>query len=296
MKALRLFALPLLGLAILAALVHHLLQREGGAPVRAGPPVLRLWADPALRLPLESPDLEHERGLLGRFERRTGIRARVTYGDRALWEEAPEHREETDLVLTSDARWMESIEAGGAPGDRTAFARHVPVILVHASSRAGAPGPAFLRAPERRLAAGDLHGTVLGQMTVALLTHDAYSADELRRHVAYLGHTADDVARAVEEHRADAAIVWKDTALRHARRTVVEPWPDPTIEGPAVYALRPGDSPRGDAAAQLVRFLAGPAARSLLQAYGFAPSDNGGLRSSPSPGMLVDDEGRRIAR
>lgn len=270
MKVFRIFAVPVIGLTLLAVLVYVFLQREVTPPAPMGPPALHIWADTALRLPMESPDMEHEQGLLGRFQRRTGIRNQITYGDLAQWEDEAHRHRETDLVLTSNPQWKQWLMDEGWLESHTAFAQHIPVILAHESLRPEPLSPTDLRAPDRRLAAADLHGTVLGQLTAALLTNEIYSMDQLQQQVRHVGSTPDDVARAVDQHRADAAIVWKDTALRHARRTFFEPWPDPSIPGPIVYALRLKDSPNSDAAAQLARFLAGPAARDLLHAYGFA--------------------------
>ncbi len=273
MSALRIFALPLIGLILLGGLVYHIFQREMTPPAPSGPPAVHIWADTALRLPLESPDMEHEYGLLGRFQRRTGIRTRVTYGTLADWEAEPDQHGLTDLVLTSNPAWRTWLSEAGSLGPERAFARHVPVILIHEDHHEQAPSPASLRDPDQRLGAGDLHGTVLGQLTVELLTNDTYSIDELQQQVRFVGGSADDVARAVEQNRVDAAIVWRDTALRHARRTTFAPWPDLEVRGPAVYALSLDHSPQGDAAAQLARFLAGPAANSLLYAYGFETVD-----------------------
>ena len=269
MKALRIFALPLIGLILLGALVYHIFQREMAPPAPSGPPAVHIWADTTLRLPLESPDMEHEQGLLGRFLRRTGIQTRVTYGTLADWEHNPDQHHLTDLVLTSNPAWRTWLTEAGRLGPERAFARHVPVLLIHENYREQAPSPTFLRDLDRRLSVGDLHGTVLGQLTVELLTDDTYAVDDLQQQVRLVGSSADEVARAVEQDRADAALVWRDTALRHARRTTFVPWPDPDVTGPSVYALRLDDSPQSDAAAQLARFLAGPAAHSLLRAYGF---------------------------
>ena len=273
MKSLRIIFFPVIGLILLAALVYHFLNREMASPAPSGPPALRVWADPALRLPLESPDMEHEHGLLGRFQRRSGVRAQVTYGTLVQWETETAAHAEIDLILTADRQWKQWLVDNEMLDDETPFARHVPVILMHEGSHSEGDLLAFLRNPDLRLGAGDLHGTTLGQLTAEWLTDDTYAMDDLQRQVRYMAGQADDVARAVEQHRVDAAIVWRDTALRHTRRTVYEPWPDPDVEGPNVYALLLATGPQKREAAQLMRFLAGPAAKDLLEAYGFGTVD-----------------------
>lgn len=269
MKTFWIIAVPVVGLALLMGLVFAFLRQES-TPVEPAAPVVRIWADEALRLVLESPELEHEQGLLGRFERRTGIRVRVTYGDLARWRTDPEALRDTDMVLTANEAWLAYLDAEGLVSAQTPFSRHVPVIQMHESYEMEPAVVAGLRDPDLRLAIADPATTDLGRWTVRLLTDESFTADDLRRQASYMGDSAEAVARAIQQNRADAGLIWRDAAIRFSLRTSYKPISGTDAVGPSVYAVQLRGASPGGGAAQLARFLAGRATVDLLQAYGFA--------------------------
>ncbi len=269
MKKLWIMAVPFVGLILLVLIVFAFLRQES-TPAEPAVPTVRVWADGALRLVLESPELEHEQGLLGRFERRTGIRVRVTYGDLTRWQTDVEALRDTDMVLTANQAWLAYLDSEGLASVQTPFARHEPVILMHESYEMEPVAVARLQDPDVRLAIADPAATDLGRWTVRHLTDESFTADDLRQQAHYTGDSVEAVARAIQQNRADAGVIWRDAAMRFALRTTYQPLAESSAFGPGIYAVQLEDAQQADAALQLARFLAGRAAIDLLEAYGFA--------------------------
>ena len=268
MKKLGIMFVPFVGIILLVLIVLAFLRQES-TPAEPAVPTLRVWADGALRLVLESPELEHEQGLLGRFERRTGIRVRVTYGDLARWQTDPEALRDTDMVLTANEAWLAYLDSAGLASAQTPFARHVPVILMHESYEMESAAVARLQDADVRLAIANPAATDLGRWTVRLLTDESFTADDLRQHARYTSDSVEAVARAIQQNRADAGVIWRDAAIRFALRTKHAPISDIETVGPGMYAVQLLGAQQGEAASQLARFLPGRASVDLLQAYGF---------------------------
>ena len=249
---------------------------------RGGGRAVRLWADADLRYPLEAAERTRSPGLLQRFEQETGIRVNVEYGDPHEWM-ASSAFQPGDLVLTADGRLVARLEHGVGLQSNTPVARHVPVVLVNTRNQHEIKATKDLLNPRLHLGIVSTQQKLLGRFTIAQLSAVDVPAAQVRAQRRFQGEDGDTIAGATQAQRVEAAIVWRDTALRYPARTRFLEWPDQHVVGPVVRALIPAGARRSGEAQQLAGFLVGPQAEDVFRHYGFDTRDLETWSVSASP-------------
>jgi hypothetical protein len=123
------FAIPFFCVLGIAVAIYYFLiiDRTTGSSGIAPLTNLLLLADEDLRYPLEAPDVAHESGALGRFERRYGVRVRVEYGAPTELFKQLQDGWRGDLYLTGDGASMNRAREAGLVAEDRPIARRVPV-------------------------------------------------------------------------------------------------------------------------------------------------------------------------
>jgi len=104
--------------------------------IDARPPesvVVVLLCDSDLRAPVEEPGIEHSSGVIGRFERRAGVRVQVRYGAPGALAGALERDRAGDLILTRDGAWLEAAGEQGIIAEARTVAGQVAVAVLTTS-------------------------------------------------------------------------------------------------------------------------------------------------------------------
>ncbi len=266
------YALPLLFVLALVFVVRYFLMLDGSSGIhrteRASD--LLIWADPGLRQALQSPDIEHESGVIGRFERRHGIRVRVDYGSPEDLLARLRAGERVDLLAIDDTGVLQRAHDLGLVYEPVPIVNRVPVIMVRRGNPFEVESIPDLTVPELRLGVAAPYSGRLGEITEGLFEKHGINLDSAGSGPAFTGHSVAEVARAVEQNRVDAAIVWRDAGLQHARNTelIIIPAEDNL---PATVKLAIAtDSVNPEGARQLSRFLKGAASGEMFELYGFS--------------------------
>ncbi len=261
-------AVPVVVLIGLVLVVRAFLLSDAGSPARSSrrPLDLVVWCDEALRNPAQAPDVEHEAGALGRFERRHGVRVDARFGHPADLLEAAG---EGDVLLLGDPFHLEKAQEAGLLGQppRT-IAWFVPVILTRSGNPFGIATVRDLANPDIRLAVAGPDAGLITRMTAGVLADHDLRVEDLAP-VRFEGGTTVEVARAVLHNRADAAIVWRPAAVHYGRSTAMVAIPGAHRHAAPVQAAVLRASPNPEAAARLVRFLGGGASAQMFELYGF---------------------------
>lgn len=272
-RAILAYAVPLLAALGIALVVGTLLLTElGGTPPRPrAPGGLLLLCDEDLRDPVEAPDIEHESGAVGRFQRRAGLRIEAHYAPSAELLDQLLSRQ-GDVLLTADERLLDSAREADLVQDVHPVATLVPAIAVRRGSPREVTRLPDLAHPALRLALVSEGAGPMGRVSAEVLRRGGAPFDELDN-VSVLADSALEAVRAVDLGRADAAIVWRSTAKAHSRNaTVVEIPPQQNVTVPVRAAvLTTAQDPA--AARRFADFLAGPAAGEVFEMYGFGTAE-----------------------
>lgn len=265
-------AVPILCLLGIGAVVFHFLRPDGalGASRHGATTGLVLLTDKELRHPIEAPDVEHEAGVIGRFQRRYGERVRVEYGTAAELFEHLSAGRGGDVYLTGEVAFMDRALEAGLVGGRRYVARRIPVILVRSDNPLGIESVEDLVHPDLRLGVAGEPSGLIGRITAEILEEQGLPADRLADSTRFTANSAIELAGAVERNRVDAAIVWRNVGLRHSRNTRMIAIPEEDQVPAEVQVAVVTDSPNAPAASQLADFLAGGASGQVFELYGFA--------------------------
>ena len=313
LKRIWIYAAPVAGLLAIIIALAVLFSADSplSAPRVAGPTTLRMLCDEALRYPVESPDIEHEAGAVGRFMRRTGADVEVEYIHSGELLESLQAGYDGDLALAADESIINAARENGIFGDTRKVAIAVPVILTRLNNPENIESVSDLDSPDIRLAvAGEGAGTMRRASAEILRNHDL-DIDSLEN-IAFTGDTALQTARAVDINRADAAIVWRHVGQRYSLNTTMVEIPDEmnTTTDFTVGVL--SNSKHPETAGRFADFLAGAAGQELFEMYGFGAAEyareaplphpvqlkllcGGGIRP-PIDGSSIDDEPGIIER
>ena len=260
------YLVPLTAVLLVAAGLYLAISTYRPA-TPSGPEGLLLLSDENLRNPVEMPEIEHESGVIGRFQRRAGVRVQAEYGSSALLMEQLETGIGADLLL-ADEYQMERAGQSGKVHHVRQIARLVPVILVHRDNPHNITGLSDLAAPEIRLATSDEQNTTMGRIASEILRNNGISWRNPGR-PPLITETEAGAAMAVGNRRADAAIVWRPLAGPFSRRTGIIDIPADQNE---IIRLKIGVLNRSEHQEQAVRladFIAGPAGREVFEMYGY---------------------------
>jgi ABC-type molybdate transport system substrate-binding protein len=263
-----LYVFPFVALIGLFFAVRAFLLSDAGSPSRSSrrPMYIIVWCDEALRNPAQAPDMGHEAGALGRFERRYGVRVDVRYGNPVDLLEAAG---EGDVLMLGDPFYIDKAqEAGLTARSPETIAWLVPVILTRSGNPLGIETVSDLANPDIRLAAAAPDTGLIRRMTSDVLADHDLQLDVLDQ-VHFLGKTTTEVARAVLHNRVDAAIVWRPSAMQYGRQVELIEISGSHQYAAPVQAAVLMSSPNPEAAAQLVRFLASGASARIFELYGF---------------------------
>jgi molybdenum ABC transporter molybdate-binding protein len=266
-------------LGITAAIYYFLiLDQTTGSSGIAPLTNLLLLADEDLRYPLEAPDVAHESGALGRFERRYGVRVRVEYGAPTELYKQLQDGWRGDLYLTGDGASMNRARETGLVAEERSIARRVPVILARQGNPHAIENLSDLTSPNLRLGVAGEQSGMLGRVSADLLGRHGGTAAV----ASFTGSSSIELARAVEQDRVDAAIVWRNVGARYSRSTEMIDIRGVENEMGAVQVAVLATSRNQRAAAQLVRFFSGSASHEIFEMYGFDvgmnEADNSGGR------------------
>jgi len=266
-KLIWMYLLPLLVVAV-AAGGFFLAFSDTGAPRRRDHEGLLLLCDEALRYPLESPDIEHEHGAVGRFLRRTGLHVKAEYGPpRELLDELILTRA-GDLFLAAGEDYLDRAWEAGLIYDTRKVALFVPVIMVRRNNPQGIETVSDLADPALRLALADERTSLMGAVTSQVLGKNGVSPGGLEN-VRFVGGGAAEVAAAVDADRADAAIIWRSAAAGRFRNTEIVDIPaERNVTSPLIIAVLETAADKRKAT-QFAEFLSGSAGREVFEMYGY---------------------------
>jgi molybdate transport system substrate-binding protein len=261
------YAIPFFCVLGIAVAIYYFLiiDRTTGSSGIAPLTNLLLLADEDLRYPLEAPDVAHESGALGRFERRYGVRVRVEYATPTELFKQLQDGWRGDLYLTGDGASMNRAREAGLVAEDRPIARRVPVILVRPGNPHAIEDLSDLANPNLRLGVAGEESGMLGRVSADLLGRHGGAAAT----ASFTGSSGNELARAVEQDRVDAAIVWRNEGARYSRTTEMIDIPGLENEMGAVQVAVLAKSRNQRAAAQLVRFFSGSASHEIFEIYGF---------------------------
>lgn len=272
MRRFFIYFLPLLCVLALVFVVRYFIMLDGssGAHRTERASDLLIWADPGLRQALQSPDIEHESGVIGRFERRHGIRVQVEYGSPEDLIARLGSGERVDLLAFDDTGALRRAYDLGLVHEPVSMVSRVPIIMVRRGNPFEVESVPDLMASELRLGIAAPYSGRLGEITEGLFDKHGISFDSTESAPAFTGQSVTEVARAVEQNRVDAAIVWRDAGLLHARNTELIMIPSEDNLPAAVGLAIATDSANPEGARQLSRFLKGAASGEIFELYGFS--------------------------
>jgi molybdate transport system substrate-binding protein len=214
------------------------------------------------------------------FTRQTQVPVRFSFAGSSALARQIESGSPADVFIPADREWMDYLEARGliAPATRIDIVSNALVLIAPADSalrvRIG-PDMDLTAAlgPAGRLATGDPSSVPVGRYAQAALTRLRAWDAVARRIVA-----ADNVRTAlnfVARGEAPLGIVYATDARSEPGVKVLDTFPADSHE-PIIYPAATTAGGRAQAA-QFVRYLASPGARTLFEAAGF------GLRPLPPP-------------
>lgn len=202
------------------------------------------------------------------FHRRTGHEVLFSFAASSALARQIEAGAPADLFLSADPRWMAELARRGLVREEDCheLLSNRLVVIVPASSRAGAFGSADELASAARIAVGDPQGVPLGVYAKRYLESCGLWSRLHDRIVPAIDARA--ALAAVETAAADAGIVYASDAVASRRVRVAFDIPaaaGPTITYP-VAVLRRSDHV---AAAEFLDFLRGDFARASFTRHGF---------------------------
>lgn len=265
------YAIPILCLVGIGAVIFLFLGPNGGTGTSrsVSTRTLLLLADEELRHPLVAPDMEHEAGLVGRFQRRYGRAPQVEYISPEQLVERLAVGQSGDVYLTGDDISMNQAVAAGLVDEVQEVAWRVPIILVRSDNPRGIESVADLARPDLRLGVAGEQSGLISRVTTEIFEKQGIPMDRLNDSIRFTGNSAAEVARAVDQNRVDAAIVWRNIGQRYSRNTWMLAIPEEDNVLVPVRVAVVTNSPNSPTASQLAGFLAGGASAHLFQLYGF---------------------------
>ncbi len=271
-KRIWIYAVPLLG--TIAVLFGVIWAVSTFSPSRSSGPVsLMLLCDESIRNPVEAPDIEHESGAIGRFQRRAGVRVNANYSTSEELLEMLILNREGDLLLVNDDSYIEVAREAGLIYETRPVARHVPVILVRQGNPHNIDTISDLSDHEIRLAITDPQASLLGRVTSDIFNKNGVSFHDLDN-IQLIGNTVSEVAMAVNMDRADAAIVWHPMARQYSHRTdIVKISAENNVISQLVIAVL-NTSENKELALRFADFISSPASQEIFDMYGFDISES----------------------
>ncbi len=267
-KQLWIYLLPLAGVA--AALAGWFLAFSDSGQQRTPhrPEGLLLLCDQSLEYPIESPEMEHDSGAVGRFMRRRGVRVTIEYGSASELLDQLIINRIGDLFLAAGPNYLTRAEEAGLVHDTRKVAQLVPVILVRRGNPLGIGGVEDLADPELRLAVADDRASLLGRISTEVFQKNGVPLYDLEN-INFIGEEATEVAAAVQRGRSDAALTWRPVAKRYGRNTeIVDIPPDLNLPQDLVIAVLETASDK-EKASGFADFLSSPSGQGIFEMYGF---------------------------
>ncbi len=265
---------PAVGMVVALALVAGACgsgsagQPSGGAP--SGGTSLTVFAAASLRTALDAARRAYEAS-------HPGTTLTISTDSSAALETKIEQGAPADVFLSADtANPQKLVDAGLAAGKVVPFAANHLTVIVPAANPAGIRTPAALaRSGVKVIAAGDaVPVTTYANRVVANLARlPGYPANFAARYDANIVSREDNVAGIVakiELGEGDAGIVYVTDAKASTKVATIDV-PDganvPATDGGVVVR----GSPREEAAAAFLSWLAGPDGLAVLASFGFLP-------------------------
>lgn len=271
LRTIAVYAAPVLAVLAIGFGLYLAMSDSDGDRPRERPEGLLVLGDVQLRHALEAPDIEHESGVIGRFQRRFGAPVSTEYAtSRDLVVRLASERE-ADVFMTTDEETMQRAIESGLVEDTRDVAWLVPVILVREGNPENINTVADLERPGLRLAVVSDRGEGIGRTVARLFARHGVPFAVLDE-AHYTADSADELALGIAMDRADAAIVWNATARQYPRNVEVVSipaefnFPSPVTAG--VVSL----SANKELALGMVDFMSGPAGLELFEMYGFDPA------------------------
>jgi molybdate transport system substrate-binding protein len=206
------------------------------------------------------------------FTAASGVSVRFSFAASSALARQVESGAPADVFISADREWMDYLAERRLiqPATRGDIVTNALVLVAPADSKVSlgiAPGFALAQAlgPNGRLSTGDPQTVPVGRYAKAALTNLGVWESVSRRIIA-----ADNVRTAlnfVALGEAPLGVVYATDVRGSSRVRVVDTFPAATHEPityPAAVTARAGPG-----AAEFVRFLHGPAARSIFSSYGF---------------------------
>jgi len=266
------YAAPLLALIAIGFGLYLAMSDSGGSGPQGGPAGLLVLGDVQLRHALEAPDIEHESGVIGRFQRRFGAQVSAEYGtSRELLVRLASDREADVFMLTDEDAIQRALDSGLVEHLRD-VAWLVPVILVREGNPGNITTVADLEQPDLRLAVVNDRSEGIGRTVAHLFARHGVPLVALDE-AHYTADSVDELAIGIAMDRADAAIVWNATARQYPRNVETITIPAEFNLASRVVAGVSSMSANKELARSLVDFMSGPAGLELFEMYGFAPPD-----------------------
>ena len=277
------YLIPLLGITVVAIGLYLALSsyEASGPSARDG---LLILADQNLRNPLETPEIEHESGVIGRFQRRTGERVHTQYGPSAVLSSSVAAGAEADLLLV-DEYSMELVRKAGLILHERTVARLIPVILVGRENPRNISELADLAGPGIRLVLPDVRSTVMGKIAAEVLEQNGVDVGTIEN-PPLITDSVMEAVRTVGNRRADATIVWRPFAGGFSHRTLAIDIPEEQNRIIRLEAAVPATSKNREMAVRLADFVASPAGQEVFEMYGYDIDVN-----HHDTGMNHDDTG-----
>lgn len=261
-----LYLIPVLGISVLIIAGIYLVG-EPRTSTRSGrgQNVLLLYCSEGVRMPVEGAGVEHGGGVVDAFQRRSGYRIEIRFGDSRQLLEQLKGSANGDLFLSDDESCMEEARRQGLMAESHIIAWLVPVILVRQGNPSGIERVADLVEPEVRLAVVDSPDPS-GKMNWNVFQRHGIVFEDLKN-IQLTGKNMLEVAQAVEIGQADAAIVWRPVAKRYYHNTEIIPIPpEQNVPSPVAIAIMT-TSDQDETARRFVQFLTGSAGQEIFLAY-----------------------------
>jgi len=268
LKTVSMIAVPVIGLLVVVWVISTLFDTQGPAISRRDESDLLVLCDEVLRYPIDAPDMEHEAGAIGRFFRRSGIKADTAFGRSEELYEALVLERTGDVFITADQNVIDQLNDAGLVLEKRKIARLVPYILVRRGNPHELQSVADLDNADIRLGVVSDQSGLLRRVTIELLENSGLSMHELDN----ITHTEDSpysLGMAVNVNRVDAAIVWKPVARHFGRNTEMIAIDEDRNVISAVKAVVLTSAEKPENAAWFAEFLAGGVGRQMFEMYGF---------------------------